>query len=176
MQNRRFAHPLVRYLAGLSAGRLVLWCYFIWYLVVVVRYFDPSPWLWLTSLGLSLIIGLALLINTTRSGTQRVRLEAWPTFRLFLIPFCVSSFSALVKSGGFIAIFSPHWGELTTAAGLCAALCSGAAWARRRVTPPATPAQIADTTGEQPLHLERKENDACPIDDDRRTGALQSSP
>jgi hypothetical protein len=177
MQNRRFANPLIRYLAGLSAGRLVLWCYFIWYLVVVVRYFDPSPWLWLTSLGLSLIIGLALLINTTRSGSQRVRLEAWPTFRLFLIPFCVSSFSALVKSRGFIAIFSPHWGELSTAVGLCAALCGSTVWARRLVASPATPAPIADTTGEQPLLVERKENDACPIDDDSRSrGALQSSP
>jgi hypothetical protein len=166
---------LLRYLAGLSAGRLVLWCYFIWYLVVVVRYFDASPWLWLTSLGLSLIIGTALLINTTRSGSQRVRLEPWPTFRLFLIPFCVSSFSALVKSRGFIAIFSPHWGELATAIGLCAALCAAAVWARRRCA--STPGAATDTTGEQPPLVERKENDPCQInDDDRRSGALQSSP
>jgi len=54
-----FATVLLRYLANLSKGRLILWCYFIWYLVVLVRYFDPSLRLWLTSLGLSLIIGFA---------------------------------------------------------------------------------------------------------------------
>jgi hypothetical protein len=180
MQNSRSSSPMFRYLAGLSAGRLVLWCYFIWYLVVVVRYFDASPRLWLTSLGLSLIIGTALLINTTRSGSQRVRLEAWPTFRLFLIPLCVSSFAALVKSQGFIAIFSPHWGELATAVGLCAALCIASAWARRLAAGDAsTPTASMDTTVEQQSHpVERKENDACQIDDDdsRNSGALQSSP
>jgi len=46
---------LVRYVATLNRGRLILWCYFIWYMVVLVRYFDPNPRLWLTSLGLALI-------------------------------------------------------------------------------------------------------------------------
>lgn len=110
---------LTKYLAGLSAGRFILWCYFIWWAVVLVRYFDPRPRLWLTSVGLSLIIGVALLINTTRSGTSRVRLEAWPTFRLFVTPFCVSSFSALVKDKGFILIFSPRPVEMLVALGLC---------------------------------------------------------
>ena len=53
---------LIRYLANLSTGRLILWCYFIWYLAVLIRYFDPSLRLWLTSLGLSLIIGFALFL------------------------------------------------------------------------------------------------------------------
>src|SRR5437588_2703800 len=102
---------LVRYLATLNRGRLILWCYFLWYLVVLVRYFDPNPRLWLTSLCLSLIIGAALLINTTASGTRRLKLEAWPAFRLFITPFCVSSFSALAKGRGFVLIFSPRWPE-----------------------------------------------------------------
>jgi hypothetical protein len=110
------------YLAGLSAGRFILWCYFIWWMVVLVRYFDPNPHLWMTSLGLSVIIGAALFINTSWSGRTRVRLEPWPTFRLFLTPFCVSSFAALVKGQGFILIFSPRWQELALAAGGCAAL------------------------------------------------------
>lgn len=128
---------LWRYLANLSVGRLVLWCYFIWWLVVLVRYFDPSPTLWMTSVGLSLIIGVALLVNTTASGSTRVRLEPWPTFRLFLTPFCVSSFAALVKGKGFFLIFSPDWREMQLALCLCAALwaAAGAAkWARRRAT------------------------------------------
>ena len=113
---------LLRYLAGLSGGRLVLWWYFIWWLVVLVRHFDSSPRLWLTSVGLSVIIGAALLINTTRSGSRRVELETWPAFRLFITPFCVSSFAALVKGKGFVLIFSPHIGELIVAVVVCLAL------------------------------------------------------
>ena len=114
---------LKRYLANLSTGRLILWCYFIWYLVVLVRYFDPSARLWLTSLGLSLIIGLALFISTAKTGTNQLKLERWQMFRLFLMPFCVSSFSALVKGKGFFLIFSPKPVEILIAAGICAALC-----------------------------------------------------
>src|SRR5215469_1809456 len=114
---------LFRYLANLSKGRLILWCYFIWYCVVLVRYFDPSPRLWLTSFGLSLIIGLALYLSTTATDKNQVSLDFWKTFRLFLMPFCVSSFAALVKGKGFILIFSPHPGEVLMAAAGCAVLC-----------------------------------------------------
>jgi hypothetical protein len=126
---------ILQYLARLSAGRFVLWCYLIWYVVVLVRYFDPSPRLWLTSAGLALIIGVALLINTTASGSRRVRLEPWPTFRLFLTPFCVSSFSALVKGHGFVLIFSPTCVETLAALGACIALGMGVAVARRFAAP-----------------------------------------
>ena len=112
------------YLANLSAGRLILWCYFMWYLVVLVRYFDRSRQIWLTAVGLSLIIGTALLINTTVSGKNRVRLERWPTFRLFVTPFCVSSFSMLIKNRGFILIFSRNRYELLAGAALIAAFCA----------------------------------------------------
>jgi hypothetical protein len=114
---------LRRYLATLSTGRLILWCYFIWYAVVLVRYFDPAPRLWLTSLGLSAIIGVALYISTAGSGTTKVKLDRWQTFRLFLMPFCVSSFAALVKGKDFILIFSPRPKEIMLAVALCATLC-----------------------------------------------------
>jgi hypothetical protein len=119
------------YLAGLSGGRLILWFYFIWYALVLVRYFDPSPRLWLTSVGLGVIIGAALLINTTRSGSQRVMLEPWPIFRLFVTPFCVSSFAALVKGRGFYLIFSPRPGELAIGLLLCGLFWIAVAAARR---------------------------------------------
>ena len=122
---------IVTYFAHLTPGRFVLWCYLIWYLVVLVRYFDPNPRLWLTSLGLSLIIGTALLINTTLSGRRRVRLEGWPTFRLFVTPFCVSSFSALVKGRGFVLVFSPDWREMAVAVASCATLAGVVAASRR---------------------------------------------
>ena len=122
------------YLAGLNAGRFALWCYFVWWAVVAVRYFDPNPRIWLTSLGLSAIIGAALYLNTTRSGSSRIRLEAWPAIRLFVIPFCVSSFAALVKDRGFILVFSPRWEESAVAAAICAAIAA-AAWAARATAP-----------------------------------------
>jgi len=131
----------ITYLANLSAGRLALWCYFIWYLVVLVLYFDPSPRIWLTSLGLSGIIGVALLVNTTRSGSLPVRLERWPIVRLFMMPFCVSSFSALVKGRGFILVFSPRWGELAAGFGMIAAFCVMVAIARQ-IVPPAKNPQV----------------------------------
>lgn len=114
---------LKRYLLQLSTARLILWCYFIWYLVVLVRYFDPSPRLWLTSLGLSGIIGFALYLSTAGSGTTRLRLDRWQVFRLFLMPFCVSSFAALVKGKGFILIFSPRPEETVLAVIFCSVFC-----------------------------------------------------
>jgi hypothetical protein len=126
---------MIRYLSNLSNGRLILWCYFIWYCVVSVRYFDSSLRLWLTSLGLSLIIGFALFISTTAASANKVKLNFWQTFRLFLMPFCVSSFSALVKEKGFILIFSPKPFEIGIAAGLCAVLCLGVLVLRRRRRP-----------------------------------------
>lgn len=105
------------YFAKLTAGRIVLWCYLLWYLFFAARYFDPSPALWLTSLGLSAIIGIALVISTWKGKDA---LERWPTFRLFLMPFCVSSFAALVKGRGFILVFSPDLRENLLALGCCA--------------------------------------------------------
>jgi hypothetical protein len=122
---------ILRYLRSLSTGRLILWCYFIWYLVVLVRYFDPDPRLWATSFGLCLIIGFALWINTAFSGHQRLRIGFWPTVRLFMMPLCVSSFAALVKDKGFVLIFSPNPREIALAAGICALLGLAACIARR---------------------------------------------
>lgn len=117
----------MHYLAKLTAGRIVLWCYLVWYLFFVVRYFDPSLNLWLTSLGLSGIIGIALVISTWRG---RVNLDGWQTFRLFLMPFCVSSFAALVKGRGFVLVFSSRAAENFTALGFLAVFCGFVAVAK----------------------------------------------
>ena len=111
---------LTNYLRNLSSGRMILWCYLIWYLVVLVRYFDSSPRIWLTSLGLAGIIGTALLISSTAAGNK---LQPWQIIRLFMMPFFVSSFSALVKGKQFVLIFSPNPQEILLALGLCAAFC-----------------------------------------------------
>lgn len=120
MESRARRRPaLLSYLAGLTAGRILLWCYFTWYLVVLVRYFDPDPRLWLTSAGMSAIIGVALYVSTTASAGVSGRLGFWPTVRLFMMPFCVSSFAALVKGRGFYLVFSPRAVDLAWGVGLC---------------------------------------------------------
>lgn len=90
---------------------MVLWCYAIWYVVNVIQHFDSRPRLWLTSLGLSLIIGIALVLSTRSSSKGTTSLDGWQIFRLFLMPFCVSSFAALVKDAGFLLIFPPSLKE-----------------------------------------------------------------
>lgn len=95
------------YFANLTNGRIVLWSYLIWYAVTVAAHFDPNPRLWLTSLGLSAIIGVALWISTRSSSTGTTALDGWQVFRLFVMPFCVSSFAALVKDAGYVLVFPP---------------------------------------------------------------------
>jgi hypothetical protein len=85
---------------------------------MVAFYFVPTPRIWLTSLGISVLIGVALILNITSPGNPIK--PSWQVFRLFLIPFCVSSFSSLVKDHGFILIFSPKLEETGLAIGLCA--------------------------------------------------------
>ena len=110
---------IYRYLATLSTGKTVLWCYLIWYLVTVFNHFDPSPAIWLNSLGISAVIGVALLLSVGTQGPRNV--DRWQTFRLFLMPFCVSSFSSLIKGQGYILIFPAQRSEQAVSLGLCAA-------------------------------------------------------
>jgi len=105
---------MLRYLATLPTARVILWCYLLWYLCIVSLHWDPSPVLWLTSVGMSTIIGFALLLSTSGNGR---RPDGWTTFRLFLMPFCVSSYSALIKGKGFLLIFPPDLRENAVALG-----------------------------------------------------------
>jgi hypothetical protein len=110
---------MLRYFASLTAGRIILWCYLIWYIVTVVNHFDRSPAIWLNSLGVSAVVGVALLLSVNGSGSQRA--DRWQTFRLFLMPFCVSSFSSLIKNQGYVLIVPPHLSEQVTVLSFCGA-------------------------------------------------------
>ena len=109
---------MLDYLARLSVGKTVLWCYLIWYAVTVANHFDASPAIWLTSLGISVVIGIALVLSVSRKDQPP---DHWQTFRLFLMPFCVSSFSQLIKGKGFWLILPPSVDELLVSAGACIA-------------------------------------------------------
>ncbi len=108
---------MIGYFVELPRGKVILWCYLIWYLVNVYFYFDPSLSIWLNSLGISLIIGLALTLSVSKS--PRRKSDPWQRFRLFLIPFCVSSFSSLIKDRGFILVMPPRLTEQVIAVGSC---------------------------------------------------------
>ncbi len=114
----RLPFPL-KYLAELTPGKTALWCYLIWYLVSVIAHFDGSPRIWLSSLGISGIVGVALLLSL-RSEAHTPP-TGWQTFRLFLMPFCVSSFSALIKGQGYVLIVPSRPMELYLSLALCAA-------------------------------------------------------
>ena len=110
---------MFRYFTSLSNKKVVLWCYFIWYLVTVAHYFDPSPTIWLNSLGISAVIGVALLLSVGPKSAGPA--DRWQTVRLFLIPFCVSSFSSLIKGRGYVLVLPPRPAEQVMSVGLCAA-------------------------------------------------------
>lgn len=108
----------VRYFATLRAPKLVLWCYLAWYAAVVWYHFDPSPAIWLSAAGISGLIGIALIFAT---GAPGHRTDRWTKFRLFLFPFCVSSYSTLIKGKGFILLFPTQAPPLMAGIGACLA-------------------------------------------------------
>lgn len=125
------AWGLVRYLAELTTPRRVLWCYLVWWGFAVARYFDSSPRLWLSSLGISAIIGTGLYLSTVHGGRTRTHLEPWQIGRLYLMPFCVSSFAALIKGQGFILVFHPTLADNASSALGCVAFIAASVLARR---------------------------------------------
>lgn len=107
---------LIQYFYEIKLGKAILWCYLIWYITVVYFYFDPSLKLWLNAVGISAVIGTGLMLSVGgKTGTR----DHWQTFRLYLMPFCVSSFSALIKEQGFIVCISPKLEETAVAVSGC---------------------------------------------------------
>jgi len=119
---------LIRHFARLPAGLVLLWLFLIWYLVMVILYFETSPRLWLNALAMSAIVGSALMLSVHHSGSTAR--EFWRVFRLYAIPFCVSSFSALVRGSGFYAIFAPSLKENLIALAGCLIFLGWIAFAR----------------------------------------------
>jgi hypothetical protein len=125
----RLVAPVLRYLSNLANGKVVLWCYLIWWTSTVVHHFDPAPSIWLNSVGISAVIGVALILSV--GGLSSATRDKWQTFRLFAMPFCVSSFAALIKGKGFVLVFSPSAKELVTTVALCVAFTAVVVGLRR---------------------------------------------
>jgi len=106
------------YLARLGTGKVVLWCFLIWYLATVIHHFDRTPAIWLNALGISAIIGVALYLSVREPGKPPP--DRWTVLRLFLMPFCVSSFSQLIKGRGFVLVFPPDAHEIAVSLVACA--------------------------------------------------------
>ena len=119
---------MLRYLAKLSTGKVVLWCFLTWYLATVVQHFDATPAIWLNALGISAIIGVALYLSVREPG--RPPPDRWTVLRLFLMPFCVSSFSQLIKGLGFVLVFAPSLRENLVSLAACAAFVAATLLAR----------------------------------------------
>src|SRR3954470_9198236 len=109
----------ISYLARLEPGKITLWCFLIWYLATVVHHFDATPSIWLNALGISAIIGVALYLSVLEPGKPAP--DRWTVLRLFLMPFCVSSFSQLIKGKGFVLVFPPDIHEIAISLCACAA-------------------------------------------------------
>ena len=122
----------MRYLANLSPGKIVLWCFLLWYLATVIHHFDATPAIWLNALGISAIIGVALYLSVLEPGKPRP--DRWTMVRLFLMPFCVSSFSQLIKGKGFVLVFPPDLHEIGVSLAACAAFVA-AVMILKRFTP-----------------------------------------
>lgn len=108
-------YSIYLYMAHIRPGRLVLWCYLIWYFVTLYYHFDPSPKLWVNSVGISVVIGTALMLSVSTNTST----DYWQAFRLYWMPFAVSSFAALIKNQHYFVIFSSNIGEVLTALGCC---------------------------------------------------------
>ena len=112
---------MINYVRNLSAGKIILWSYLIWYFVMAGKFFDPTIRIWASSIGISAIIGVALILSTSSWPIHFRELNLWQTVRLFAMPFCVSSYSALIKGRGFVLLFSPSILENLMALGVIAA-------------------------------------------------------
>lgn len=93
---------VLNYFKNIETQKIILWCYLIWYFTIITIYFEPSIKLWASSIGISFIIGFALILSTSQQGTKQ---DIWIKIRLFLFPFCVSSYSATIKDYNFILLF-----------------------------------------------------------------------
>lgn len=120
---------MIRYLARLDNRHLLLWSAFLWYVAIMARHATASPAAWLNSAGIAAVISIILAANAILPGRKWSDLGFWPLARFFLIPFCVSSFSAVMHKEGLVLVFPRNLADNLAAAGTVALfllLCAAA--------------------------------------------------
>jgi hypothetical protein len=128
--SRISVRSIARYLATIDARRQLLWCAFLWYLVIAVRHGEASASTWATAIGIAVIVGVLLAVNAIPIRGSMRSLDRWTIFRFFLIPFCVSSLSAIVKGRDFFLIFPLNTLDNTIGIGACVAFFAAVGVAR----------------------------------------------
>lgn len=122
---------ILRYLARLDNRRLLLWSAFLWYVAIMARHATASLPVWLNSAGIAAVISVILAANAVPPGRKWRDLGFWPLARFFLIPFCVSSFSAVMTKAGLMLIFPRNLTDNLVAVGTVAGFLLLCAAARR---------------------------------------------
>eukprot|EP00466_Bigelowiella_natans_P013967 jgi/Bigna1/63313/fgenesh1_kg.50_\ len=87
---------------------LPIWFLVIWYIYIVAMFGAGESSVWGNAVGIGIIVGCVLTGNMYHGPFAKFWAEnKWPTFRVFCIPFCVSSYSATAadKSDEFSFIF-----------------------------------------------------------------------
>ncbi|MGJ8644974.1 MAG: hypothetical protein ACSHX9_16335 [Luteolibacter sp.] len=108
---------MLYYFANIDSPKRILWCYLIWYIAIVAQYFEPLTNMWLSSVGIAALIGYALNLAASQKGRTT---DKWVVFRLYVFPFCVSSYSALIKGKGFLLLFPGELKPFAIASAACA--------------------------------------------------------
>ena len=100
----------------LQVPQILLLSFFIWYLFIVIS-FSSNYLVWVNAIVMAFFVGNILCLNAYMATKKEKYFEflsenRWIVVRLFLIPFCVSSYSGVAFSHGFIAAFPVN--EYTT--------------------------------------------------------------
>mmetsp|Transcript_27707 Transcript_27707/g.51666 ORF Transcript_27707/g.51666 Transcript_27707/m.51666 type:complete len:126 (+) Transcript_27707:998-1375(+) len=85
-----------------------MWFLLFWYIYIMGFYGANEGGVWGTAIGIMFIVGFMLTGNMYHAPFEKYwREKKWATFRVFIIPFCVSSYSASVslQSDKFAFIF-----------------------------------------------------------------------
>eukprot|EP00479_Gromia_sphaerica_P009254 TRINITY_DN3833_c0_g1_i1.p1 TRINITY_DN3833_c0_g1~~TRINITY_DN3833_c0_g1_i1.p1 ORF type:complete len:190 (-),score=23.54 TRINITY_DN3833_c0_g1_i1:264-833(-) len=136
-QNRKKRQTFGQFLIGsIRYSVIPLWCYLWWYLWILYSYYgwileNHEGTFWPTAGFLSLAVGIVLNVNALNGSKpviQQIIENPFKCLRFFIIPFCVSSYSAIASIIHFVSIF-PDDGEVLgvgfgVAAGIAVVLVS----------------------------------------------------
>mmetsp|Transcript_22031 Transcript_22031/g.32836 ORF Transcript_22031/g.32836 Transcript_22031/m.32836 type:complete len:182 (-) Transcript_22031:204-749(-) len=114
---------------------LPVWWLTIWYLYILSFYGSADPKMWGSAVGIAIIIGCTLFSNMYYAPFDKfMEKNDWVVIRVFIIPFCVSSYSQVIqkKEDEFAFIF-PRDAGIALGGIVFASVITGSLYAFRRV-------------------------------------------